>query len=76
MHERDLRKDLDLCFERQDPCFRVFLKVIQLLDKVGYSVSTSRRALTEKFNSFWLSTSNVGQPLEQITSENIWKEIC
>jgi hypothetical protein len=34
MHERDLRKDLESCFEQQDPCFRVFLKVIQLLDKV------------------------------------------
>jgi hypothetical protein len=34
MHERDLRKDLELCFEQQDPCFRVFLKVIELLDKV------------------------------------------
>ncbi len=27
MHERDLRKDLELCFEQQDPCFRIFLKV-------------------------------------------------
>ncbi len=26
MHERDLRKDLEFCFEQQDPCFRVFLK--------------------------------------------------
>lgn len=34
MHERDSRKDLEQCFEQQDPCFRVFLKVIELLDKV------------------------------------------
>ncbi|KAE9381403.1 hypothetical protein N431DRAFT_440265 [Stipitochalara longipes BDJ] len=34
MHERDLRKDLDQCFDQQGPCFRVFLKVIELLDKV------------------------------------------
>jgi len=34
MHERDLRKDLTCCFEEQEPCFRVFLKVIELLDKV------------------------------------------
>ena len=34
MHERDLRKDLESCFDQQDPCFRVFLKVIGLLDKI------------------------------------------
>lgn len=34
MHERDLRKDLEHCFERQEPCFRLFLEVIVLLDKV------------------------------------------
>jgi hypothetical protein len=27
MHERDLRKDLELCFAQQEPCFRIFLKV-------------------------------------------------
>jgi hypothetical protein len=34
MHERDLRKDLEQCFEQQEPCFRLFLQVIDLLDKV------------------------------------------
>ncbi|KAG4439878.1 hypothetical protein IFR05_004654 [Cadophora sp. M221] len=34
MHERDLRKDLDLCFQQQDPPFRLFLEVVALLDKV------------------------------------------
>jgi Fungal specific transcription factor domain len=34
MHERDLRKDLEQCFEQQEPCFRLFLQVIELLDKV------------------------------------------
>ncbi|KAH7417121.1 hypothetical protein BKA64DRAFT_701907 [Cadophora sp. MPI-SDFR-AT-0126] len=34
MHERDLRKDLDQCFEHQEPSFRLFLEVVTLLDKV------------------------------------------
>ncbi|KAK0118980.1 hypothetical protein ONS95_007847 [Cadophora gregata] len=34
MHERDLRKDLDQCFQHQQPSFRLFLEVITLLDKV------------------------------------------
>jgi hypothetical protein len=34
MHERDIRKDLDHCFKQQEPCFRLFLEVIMLLDKV------------------------------------------
>ncbi|KAH6709444.1 hypothetical protein BKA61DRAFT_614263 [Leptodontidium sp. MPI-SDFR-AT-0119] len=34
MHERDLRKDLDLCFQQQDPPFRLFLEVTALLDKI------------------------------------------
>ncbi len=34
MHERDLSQDLESCFKQQSPCFRLFLRVIQLLDKV------------------------------------------
>jgi len=34
MHERDISKDLNQCFKEQEPCFRVFLEVIVLLDKV------------------------------------------
>jgi len=34
MHERDLRKDLDQCFQHQEPSFRLFLEVVTLLDKI------------------------------------------
>jgi hypothetical protein len=34
MHERDIRKDITQCFEEQEPCFRLFLQIIVLLDKV------------------------------------------
>ncbi|KAH7364392.1 hypothetical protein BKA65DRAFT_491203 [Rhexocercosporidium sp. MPI-PUGE-AT-0058] len=34
MHERDLRKDLDRCFQQQETPFRLFLEVVALLDKV------------------------------------------
>lgn len=34
MHERDIGRDLELCFGQQEPCFRVFLEVVKLLDKV------------------------------------------
>lgn len=34
LHERDHRKDLDQCFQQQEPPFRLFLEVIVLLDKV------------------------------------------
>ncbi|PVH88399.1 hypothetical protein DL98DRAFT_580807 [Cadophora sp. DSE1049] len=34
MHERDLRKDLDQCFQLQEPSFCLFLEVVTLLDKV------------------------------------------
>lgn len=34
MHERDIRIDLEQCFEHQEPTFRLFLRVIMLLDKV------------------------------------------
>jgi hypothetical protein len=34
MHERDIRKDLEDCFQQQQPCFRLFLEIIMLLDKV------------------------------------------
>ena len=46
MHERDLRKDLDLCFEQQDPCFRIFLKVSHKFSE-SYSVfCVSSRSVT------------------------------
>jgi hypothetical protein len=31
---RDLRQDLKNCFEHQEPCFRLFLEIIALLDEV------------------------------------------
>lgn len=34
MHQRDFGKDLESCFQRQDSCFQVFLRVIMLLDTV------------------------------------------
>jgi hypothetical protein len=34
IHERDTRKDFEHCFQQQEPCFRLFLEVIKLLDKV------------------------------------------
>ena len=34
MHERDIRTSLDQYFEHQQPCFRLLLHVILLLDKV------------------------------------------
>jgi hypothetical protein len=34
MHPRDFAKDLELCFQRQDSCFQVFLRVVMLLDTV------------------------------------------
>ncbi|KAH6665929.1 hypothetical protein B0J14DRAFT_678508 [Halenospora varia] len=34
MHERDLRSNLQLYFDQQEPCFCLFIQVILLLDKV------------------------------------------
>lgn len=34
MHERDMREDLEECFQQQDPCFRAFLEVVSLLDRI------------------------------------------
>ena len=34
MHERDLGRKMDWCFEQQSPCFRLLLRVTELLDKV------------------------------------------
>jgi Fungal specific transcription factor domain len=34
MHERDMGKDLDACFQTQNACFRLFLRIVVLLDKV------------------------------------------
>ncbi len=34
MHERDLGRDLNACFQAQNVCFRLFLRVAMLLDNV------------------------------------------
>ena len=34
MHERDTRRDLEKCIQQQEPCFRLFLEIVGLLDKV------------------------------------------
>lgn len=34
LHERDIDRDLDDCINKQPPCFRLFLRVVQLLDGV------------------------------------------
>ncbi|TDZ60845.1 hypothetical protein CTRI78_v004611 [Colletotrichum trifolii] len=34
LHERDIGPGLEECFRRQAPCFRLFLSVVQWLDKV------------------------------------------
>ncbi|GJC87432.1 hypothetical protein ColLi_10270 [Colletotrichum liriopes] len=34
LHEGDIGPGLDDCFRRQEPCFRLFLSVVQWLDKV------------------------------------------
>lgn len=56
IHERDLRRDFEQCFEQQDPCFRLFLQVIVLLDKViglyRPSTGTSDPILDDNFPSF------------------------
>ena len=56
MHERDLRKDLDQCFEQQKPCFRLFLQIVLLLDKViglyRPSEQSQSPVLIEEFPSF------------------------
>jgi len=85
MHERDLRKDLDQCFEQQDPCFRVFLKVIELLDKVielyrPLPLSGDQPALNWDFPAFedvviscggsQVSTSALGKPFPQKLCSN------
>lgn len=33
IHERDIRQDFEQCIEQQEPCFRLFLHVVILLDK-------------------------------------------
>jgi hypothetical protein len=57
MHERDLSKDLQQSFEQQEPCFRLFLEVVLLLDKVIQLYRPSKFAddglsLTWEFPSF------------------------
>ena len=46
LHERDIDRDLDECIDKQPPCFRLFLRVVQLLDKVIdlYRPKKSRKA--------------------------------
>jgi Fungal specific transcription factor domain len=34
MHERDFGRDLEKCFQKQQPCFQLFLRVVTVLDKV------------------------------------------
>lgn len=34
LHERDMRQDIPHGIKRQEPCFRLFLSIVQLLDKV------------------------------------------
>lgn len=34
LHERDLRQDLNESIAKQEPCFRVFLNLVQQLDKI------------------------------------------
>jgi hypothetical protein len=34
MHERDIGRNLEACFQKQNVCFRLFLRVIALLDNI------------------------------------------
>lgn len=34
IHEHDISRDLDVCINQQEPCFRLFLRIVLLLDKV------------------------------------------
>lgn len=34
LHSQDIDQDLDECINKQPPCFRLFLRVVQLLDEV------------------------------------------
>jgi hypothetical protein len=34
IHERDVQRNLEQCIEQQEPCFRLLLLVVELLDKV------------------------------------------
>jgi hypothetical protein len=56
MHERDIGRDLDVCFKRQYPCFQLFLNVIRWLDKIiclyRPRVSSVKSELTIEFPSF------------------------
>jgi hypothetical protein len=56
MHERDLRTDFEECLEQQEPCFRLFLQIVALLDKTirlyRPSASSSDPVLDEDFPSF------------------------
>ncbi|KAH8647557.1 hypothetical protein BGZ60DRAFT_570332 [Tricladium varicosporioides] len=53
IHERDLRSSLQLYFDQQEPCFRLFIQVILLLDKVIglYRPSSSSNEL--EMNTFY-----------------------
>lgn len=52
MHERDVRKDMNECFEQQPPTFRLFLQIIGLLDKVIdlYRVTSSLDPIMMEFS--------------------------
>jgi hypothetical protein len=89
MHERDLRKDLDQCFEQQDPCFRVFLRVIDILDKVielyrPLPISGDQPVLNWDFPAFedvviscggsQVSSSALGKPFPRRSCSNYEKQ--
>ena len=88
MHERDLRKDLELCFEQQDPCFRVFLKVSPKFSECYSTFCVDSRSVTMSQSSWNIrllileqcstaprtSTPQSGALLN--SSRNCLKEIC
>jgi hypothetical protein len=54
MHERDIGRDLKACFDNQAPCFRLFLRVVMLLDTViGMYRPTCVPKESEGEEEFW-----------------------
>jgi hypothetical protein len=63
MHERDVGRDLDACFHTQNVCFRLFLRVVMLLDGVIglYRPSRDRNSrLSSEFPLFEELLEDVG----------------
>lgn len=54
IHERDLGRNLEVCFQQQSDCFRLFLRVVLLLDKVIglYRPSSDRIGWESEFPVF------------------------